>query len=76
MESGIVKYHKLNQAIPVHHQINRQKLLFQSSYLHFLFLEMAADIAMRLDAEKLVLTHYSQRYRPINSPEENTKVSI
>jgi ribonuclease BN (tRNA processing enzyme) len=37
---------------------------------------MAADIAMRLDAEKLVLTHYSQRYRPINSPEENTKVSI
>lgn len=28
--------------------------------------DMAADIAQRLDVEKLVLTHYSQRYKPIN----------
>lgn len=33
----------------------------------FFFLsDMAADIAQRLDVQKLVLTHYSQRYKPIN----------
>lgn len=35
--------------------------------------DMAADIALRLDVEKLVLTHYSQRYKPIDSTDISNK---
>ncbi|CAG2212396.1 rnz [Mytilus edulis] len=38
--------------------------------------DMAADIAQRLDVEKLVLTHYSQRYKPINCTDTENQETV
>ncbi|VDI35235.1 zinc phosphodiesterase ELAC protein 1-like [Mytilus galloprovincialis] len=38
--------------------------------------DMAADIAQRLNVKKLVLTHYSQRYKPINCTDTENQETV
>jgi hypothetical protein len=45
-------------------------------YLYFLVVEMTAELAKQLDVRLLMLTHFSQRYRPLNSDLREGEVSV